>query len=267
MNRIRPLRQAKQASAVAAAAAQPASFERSEHLGKSKIIPRKQRGGNGSSMPLRVLNVGCGIHSGVSLPAMFKDGEWQEIRLDIDSAMRPDIVASATDLNGRIEDESCDAIWSSHTIEHLSRHEVHQALSEFHRVLVPTGFALIRCPDAEIVAEMIVAGKIDDIIYTSAAGPITPLDILYGHGASIARGNHFMRHGTAFTENLLARDLVNAGFAEVRTIRPGNYEVWAAAFMPDAKVTSIVDSLAKAGLDLRIPQKPRQNRVKPGASV
>ena len=251
MNRISPLRKAGQrASAVAMPAVE---LERLAKVGKakSKVVARKRMAANGARTSLRVLHVGCGRNSPAALHSVFKDGEWEEIRLDIDGALRPDIIASAADLRGRVEDESCDAIWSSHTLEHLGRHEVHQALSEFHRVLTPTGFALIRCPDAEVVAEMIVGGRIDDAVYTSAAGPITPLDMLYGHGASVARGNQFMRHGTAFTENLLARDLLAAGFAEVRTTRPGNYEIWAAAFMPEADAEPILRAVAKSGIDLR----------------
>jgi ubiquinone/menaquinone biosynthesis C-methylase UbiE len=182
---------------------------------------------------------------------MFKGADWQEIRLDIDRATQPDIVASATDLGGQVEDQSCDAIWSSHTLEHLCRHEVQCALREFHRVLAPAGFVLIRCPDAEEIARFVIEGRIDETIYTSPAGPVTPLDMLYGHGGSIEGGNQFMRHGTAFTQDLLARDLLAADFAEVRTRRPGNYEVWAAAFMPSADIDQILGDLAKAGLDLR----------------
>ncbi len=90
-----------------------------------------------------------------------------------------------------------------------------------------------------------------DVIYTSAAGPITPLDMIYGHNASIARGNQAMRHGTAFTQELLGRDLLDAGFAEVRTTRTKTYEVWAAGFMPEADTGKLIDELARSGVDLK----------------
>jgi ubiquinone/menaquinone biosynthesis C-methylase UbiE len=149
------------------------------------------------------------------------------------------------------EDESCDAIYASHVVEHLLQHEIEQGLSEFRRVLTPTGFALIRTPDIEAVAQFIVDGRIDEVIYTSPAGPITPLDMLYGHGGSIARGSHAMRHGTAFTQDLMAKRLLKAGFAELRIARMETYEIWAAAFMPEADIPRIIEELAAAGTDLR----------------
>lgn len=206
---------------------------------------------SGPDIPLRVLHVGCSSNSPSRLHAAFKNPRWQEIRLDVDDAQHPDITASIVDMKNWVDDASCDAIWASHILEHLSRHEVAPALTEFVRVLTPTGFALIRCPDVETVAQFIVDGRIDDVIYTSPAGPITPLDMLYGHGASIERGNHAMRHGTAFTEDLMARELLKSGFPEVRTTRTKTYEVWAAAFMPAADVAGTLGSLARLGLDLR----------------
>jgi hypothetical protein len=60
-----------------------------------------------------------------------------------------------------------------------------------------------------------------------------------------------MRHGTAFTRDSIAQDLLEAGFAELRVARTETLEVWAAAFMPDANIEAIVADLAKAGTDLR----------------
>jgi hypothetical protein len=43
--------------------------------------------------------------------------------------------------------------------------------------------------------------------YTAPAGPIAPLDILYGHRASMARGNLFMAHRCGFTQKVLTGTL------------------------------------------------------------
>lgn len=200
---------------------------------------------------LRVLHVGCGFNSSNRLHAVFKTPQWEEISLDIDSRTQPDISGSIVDMRSYAEDESCDAIWASHVLEHLPRHDVGRALAEFRRVLVPSGFALIRTPDIESVAQFIVEGRIHDTIYTSPAGPITPLDMLYGHGESIKRGSDAMRHGTAFTQDSMAQDLLQAGFGELRATRTKTYEVWAIAFMPDADVQAILNALAFSGMDLR----------------
>jgi SAM-dependent methyltransferase len=200
---------------------------------------------------LRVLHVGCGANSGTRLHAMFKDDAWDEVRLDIDNTTNPDIAGSIVDMREFAEDESCDAIWASHVIEHLAQHEVDKALREFRRVLVRSGFALIRTPDIEAVARFILDGRINDVIYTSPAGPITPLDMIYGHGASIARGVEAMRHGMAFTQDSMAEALLNAGFSELRVTRTTTYEVWAIAFMPEADIEGVLDRLAAGGTDLR----------------
>ncbi|MGZ5022966.1 MAG: class I SAM-dependent methyltransferase [Chthoniobacterales bacterium] len=198
-----------------------------------------------------MLHIGCGVNSAARLHDIFKLSPWEEIRCDIDKSTRPDIEASIVDLSDWVEDGSCDAIWASHVIEHLARHEVPLAFAELVRVLSPTGFALVRSPDMEAIAQFVIEGRLADVIYTSPAGPITPLDMIYGHGAAIARGNHAMRHGTAFTQDLLGRDLQAAGFAEVRTARTKTYEVWGVAFMPEADSASLLDQLATLGMDFR----------------
>ncbi len=220
----------------------------------ARSAPRTTRllGRAAATRPIRrVLHVGCGPASADKLHPIFRSGDWQEIRVDVDKRMRPDIAASIVDLSGSIEDGSCEAVWASHVVEHLDRHQLPQALRELHRILTPAGFVLIRCPDIESVAQLILDGRIEDNIYNSPAGPITPLDMIYGHGASIARGQTSMRHGTAFTERTLAQNLLNAGFAEVRTKRVEQLEIWAAGFRDGAHADHILDGLAGAGPDLR----------------
>jgi ubiquinone/menaquinone biosynthesis C-methylase UbiE len=159
---------------------------------------------------------------------VFRAPGWREVRLDINPAVQPDIVASMTDLSP-IESESVDAIWSSHNVEHLEAHEVPLALAEFRRVLCPTGFAFITLPDLQSVARLVVEDKLTEPAYVSPAGPITPLDIIYGHIASIAAGNRFMAHRTGFTAKTLAAVLKRAGFAEVNVRAGRDFDLWAVA--------------------------------------
>ena len=70
-----------------------------------------------------VLHVGCGRKNARKLHHVFHDGGWRELRLDIDPAVAPDIVASLTDMSA-VEGASVDAIWSSHNLEHLPAHDV-----------------------------------------------------------------------------------------------------------------------------------------------
>jgi predicted SAM-dependent methyltransferase len=198
----------------------------------------------------RVLHVGCGFPSAHRLHASFRaHDEWHEIRLDIDERVRPDIVCSTTDMSNVVPSGSVDAVWSSHTIEHLYDHEVPQAFSEFRRVLHPTGFLLIRCPDLEAVAESFLQNGLEHVAYRSPAGPITPLDMLFGHRPSMGAGNLFMAHHTGFTDERIGRMLLEAGFSEVRTRSADHFDLWAVAFAPRADITTCLDRLAESGVD------------------
>jgi ubiquinone/menaquinone biosynthesis C-methylase UbiE len=177
-----------------------------------------------------VLHVGCGAKDNQSLHQRFRGREWREIRLDLDPSVTPDVVASITDMRP-IADASVDAVWSSHNLEHLSAHEVPIALAEFLRVLRPGGLALITLPDLQQVAEFIVADKLEDVAYESPAGPITPLDCVYGLGRAIAGGHSLMAHRTGFTEKTLRKHLERAGFRDVR-ISFSPFALWAEAVKP-----------------------------------
>lgn len=102
-------------------------------------------------------------------------------------------VGTMTDM-ASVASESGDAIFSSHNIEHLYPHEVPVALAEFLRVLKPNGFAVITCPDLQAVCALVAEDKLTEPAYTSPAGPITPLDILYGLRSSMQKGNLYMAH-------------------------------------------------------------------------
>jgi tetratricopeptide (TPR) repeat protein len=177
-----------------------------------------------------VLHVGCGDYAREKLPPIFRHAGWREVRLDIDQAVKPDLVASMTDMRV-VADGDFEAVYSSHNIEHLYPHEVPVALQEMRRVLKPSGFLLITLPDVQEVARHIAEGKLDDPLYMSAMGPIAPLDILFGHRPSLASGNLFMAHRTGFTSGTLAAALIGAGFAAALVQRnPAGYCLTAVAF-------------------------------------
>lgn len=132
--------------------------------------------------------------------------------------------------------DSVDAIWSSHNLEHLQRHEVLAALAEFLRVLKPSGLLLLTLPDLQQVARLVVEDRLEDRAYTSLSGPITPLDMIFGHTASLAHGNQHMAHRTGFTARTLQKLLIEAGFVDVTLRRGGSFDLWATAYKCDAQV-------------------------------
>jgi protein O-GlcNAc transferase len=195
---------------------------------------RANQGTEPSSAPhRRVLHVGCGPKRQDKLHRTFQAGDWQEIRVDIDPAVQPDIVATITAMP-QIPDDTVDAVWSSHNLEHLFAHEVPIALREFLRVLKPGGFVLMTMPDLQKAGEFLARGQLEEPIYQSPAGPISAIDICFGHRASIARGNEFMAHRTGFSAHTLAQKLAACGFRRIRVERK-NLDLWALAFKPEVQ--------------------------------
>lgn len=175
------------------------------------------------------LHVGCGPKYKNQTTRGFNQPAWQEIRLDIDPAVKPDVVGSMTDMTA-VADERVMGLFSSHNIEHLYPHDVPLALAEFLRVLMPEGFAVITCPDLQSVCARVANDLLTDPAYVSPAGPIAPIDILYGHRAAMAQGNLFMAHRCGFTQKVLTGTLQAAGFKSVATMsRPAQFDLWALA--------------------------------------
>ena len=166
------------------------------------------------------LHVGCGHKKKDRTTLGFKSGAWSEIRLDIDPTVQPDVIGSMTDMSA-LSSGSVDAVFSSHNIEHLYPHEVPLALSEFIRVLNDDGFVVITCPDLQSVCALVAQDKLTDSAYESPAGPIAPIDILYGHRPTMSRGNLFMAHRCGFTRKVLQGTLQAAGFKMVATMARG----------------------------------------------
>ena len=95
------------------------------------------------------------------------------------------------------------------------------ALAEFLRVLKPNGFFVVTCPDMQSVCKLVAEDRLTEAAYTSPAGPITPLDILYGHRPSMAQGNLYMAHRCGFTQRVLTGTLQSSGFKTVASLARG----------------------------------------------
>ena len=176
------------------------------------------------------LHVGCARKTKKYTP--FADKDWHEIRLDIDPTVEPDLVGTMTDLSA-VADQSVDAVFSSHNIEHLYPHEVPVALAEFKRVLKPNGFILITCPDLQSVCALVAQDKLAEPAYQSGQGPISPIDILYGHRTAMEAGNLYMAHKCGFTKKVLANTLQSSGFSSFVKVRPNHFDLWACGMVTD----------------------------------
>jgi SAM-dependent methyltransferase len=182
-----------------------------------------------------VLHVGCGYARAEKLHPLFRTPNWRELRLDIDPAVGPDVIASMTDM-GNVPAASVHAVWSSHSLEHLYAHEVAVALREFNRVLVPGGFVLITVPDLASLAHYVAEGRLEDPIYMSPAGPISAIDILFGCRALLEKGKSHMAHRTGFSSKTLASALHSVEFAKVIVKTDNRYNLWAVGYKGESAV-------------------------------
>lgn len=177
----------------------------------------------------RFLHVGCGQARRDRTLAPFVEGDWDEVTLDIDPDVAPDIVDRLPEL-ARVESGAFDAVYASHCLEHLFPHEVPVALASFRRVLREDGLAIVRCPDLQSVGEALAKGEIDSPLYVSPRGPVAALDMLYGFRPAMSEGNLHMAHHTGFTAASLARECRESGFSAcISARRIKSREVWGIA--------------------------------------
>lgn len=171
-----------------------------------------------NSRKKKLLHVGCGHYNPNALPEDFNGNDWVEIRLDIDLNVQPDIIGTITDLSS-MPDDSVDAVYSSHNLEHIYNFEVPVALKEFRRVLKNGGFVMFIVPDMQTAAEWVIRGEMESPpLYQSSAGAVPALWMFYGMGTSY-EGMPYMAHKTGFTTQNLAQKLTEAGFKNLKLIR------------------------------------------------
>ena len=176
-----------------------------------------------------LLNVGAGHRSNqAALPKHFRGPDWREIRVDINPNNDPDILGSMLHMPG-VEPESIDAVFSSHSIEHLYPEEIPIALQEFLRVLKSDGVVVINCPDIQAAAELIAQDKLLDTAYMSPSGiAVTPFDMVYSHRSMTGRDKPFMAHHCGFTLSVLRTTMIANGFGAAAGGR-GHFDLWVVA--------------------------------------
>ncbi len=187
----------------------------------------------------KVLNVGGGSKS-IALPPQY--AAFEHLLLDIDPKGQPDIVCDARQLSG-LPAAQFDAVYCSHNLEHYYRHDVPQVLAGILHVMKDGGFVQIRVPDlTELMRVTVSQGlDVDDVLYTSPAGPVMILDVLYGHSPTIERsGEEFFAHKTGFTQKSLSNAVARAGFSSMFCMT-GNLEINLIAFKgkPDSEVRAL----------------------------
>jgi hypothetical protein len=203
-----------------------------------------------TSQQRRLLNVG-GHSRSIPLPAAYD--QFEHILLDLDPDAGADIVLDAKDLTS-LEPQQFDAVYCSHNLERVRQHEVPVVLAGFRHVLKPGGLAHIIVPDLqELMLACVQQGiDLDGLLYESPMGPITPLDVLYGHSGMIQQsGQDFYTHRTGFSRSTLANVVEVSGFGPM-FCQQGNLELNLITFNgdPDPELAALFD------LPMAMPDSP-----------
>jgi len=121
-------------------------------------------------------------------------------------------------------------------------------------VLAPDGFLVLTCPDLQSVCKLVADGKLTDAAYESPAGPVAPIDILYGMRSSLAQGNLYMAHRSGFTDKVLTGTVKAGGFVATASMRRDApfYDLWLIATR-ESSTEDTLRGLATAHFPL--PQK------------
>lgn len=115
-----------------------------------------------------------------------------------------DIVGDFRDLSG-FEDESVDAVYASHVLEHLDMaSEALAALKELHRIVRPDGCVMISVPDVAILSQLILHPQATPELQLHL------MRVLFG-----GQTDPWDYHKSGYTEAVLLGFLGNAGFMNV----------------------------------------------------
>jgi hypothetical protein len=150
-----------------------------------------------------VLNVGCGKTILSTQSKYFEN--WKEIRVDGYENDTADIITSIVDLE-KIPSNSVDCVWASHVVEHNYWHDLPMVFKSIMRVLKEDGFAIIRVPDIGSITNKIENGLLDTI-YETSGGPVSAIDMLYGHRRFVQTWGDGMCHKTGFTKTSMEQIL------------------------------------------------------------
>lgn len=177
----------------------------------------------------RFLHAVCGTTGKNSTTKLFAEKEWEEVRMDTDPGAGADVQGTLLDMSALGEDRF-EGIFIARALERLYFHEVLDALRNTRAALAPEGHLVVVCADIQQACALAAEGKLLEPVYTSKAGPVAPIDILYGFRPALASGRTNLACRCGFTSQSLAVALGKAGFASIWAARnPSAFSVVAVA--------------------------------------
>lgn len=187
------------------------------------------------------LHAACGNNAQSRTTREFSSSEWREVRMDTDPDASPDILSSLLDM-AAVRDASFDAVFTTHSLERLYAHEVLAALRNILRVLTPEGYFVVICADVQGACALVAEDKLLEPAYEAPAGPVAPLDILYGFRPALAAGLTQYACKCGFTARALMGTLNQAGFRAVWSTRnPATFSIAAIASKLELPETDLRD--------------------------
>ena len=133
------------------------------------------------------------------------------IHVDIANYSHIDYESSVENLSF-FENETVDEIYTSHTLEYFSRTEVNSVLTEWWRVLKPSGKLFITVPDIDSLIE----------IYKKTNNLKNVLGPLYGRWEVSGYADPIF-HKTIWNENELKEKLLETNFCHISRFDPVSY--------------------------------------------
>lgn len=182
-----------------------------------------------------VLNIGSGSTSVHDFTHVFKG--WKELRLDlyVESAdIKCDIVSLES-----VPNNSVDAVWACHVIEHLEWYQLPETFRNIMRVLKSSGVAIVRVPDIGSIAHLIKEDLLTPVYTTDSGLDVCPIDMLYGH-RGLQEHTQGQNHKIGFTLKSMNQILNNLNINAYTASK--NYEIYAILYK-DVVPTEILNSI------------------------
>lgn len=176
---------------------------------------------------------------------IFASADWEEAPVDPDFTTMVAKLLSDGGLRGANQ-QPLKAIIANHLLPRFNAYEVPKVLAHLYDALDEEGFAIIICPDLQSIIERVLANGLTEAAYQSPAGPITPLDLIFGHQGSIQSGVLSAPHRSGFTTASLTDALQAAGFKTIRTLaRPENFDLWGIASKSELSADAFSELIGK----------------------
>lgn len=124
------------------------------------------------------------------------------LNIDLTPGPNVDIISDVSSLKS-VDNQSVSEIYVSHVLEHFHHTKTQDVLKEWLRVLKPGGKAYISVPDMKVISQLVLDFGWCDWLR----------NITYGD-----QTDEFAFHYNGFDYAFLAKELVTAGFSDVRKL-------------------------------------------------